>query len=232
MLQLKFWTDIIDKTLNKFIFPDQIQSVNCCCIFTLWNDLHSNFHLIFLRSKGKQNKLSLSLNEWNSIYSNFASVILTCWERQRYLAKGLADPNSRDDMIVVCCKDACAVKKNRKRIVYWVSCSSSSFRQTYRVGFGIPKQTKFINFCIMLRASVLRLFSQPIRQTVYLRECLDTTAFPNTLKLYSTQTAVKEQPGTTVSEKEAEETRIGKRRPLENAPFIRELFLGRFAKVN
>lgn len=82
----------------------------------------------------------------------------------------------------------------------------------------------------MLRASVLRLFSQPIRQTVYLRECLDTTAFPNTLKLYSTQTAVKEQPGTTVSEKEAEETRIGKRRPLENAPFIRELFLGRFAK--
>lgn len=76
----------------------------------------------------------------------FASVILTCWERQRYLAMGLADPNSRDDMIVVCCKDACAVEKNRKRIVYWVSCSSSSFRQTYRVGFDIPKQTKFINF--------------------------------------------------------------------------------------
>lgn len=84
----------------------------------------------------------------------------------------------------------------------------------------------------MLRASVRRLFSQPIRQTVYLRECLDTTAFPYTLRLYSTQTAVKDKPGTAVSEKEAEETRIGIRRPLENVPFIRELFLGRFAKVN
>lgn len=89
-----------------------------------------------------------------------------------------------------------------------------------------------VHLCRMLRASVQRLFSQQIRQTVYLRECLDTTAFPNTLKLYSTQTAVKDKPGTEVSEKEAEETRIGKRRPLENAPFIRELFLGRFAKVN
>lgn len=84
----------------------------------------------------------------------------------------------------------------------------------------------------MLRASVRRLFSQPIRQTVYLRECLDTTAFPYTLRLYSTQTAVKDKPGTAVSEKVAEETRIGIRRPLENVPFIRELFLGRFAKVN
>lgn len=31
----------------------------------------------------------------------YKSSSLTCWERQTYLPRGLADPNSRDDMIVV-----------------------------------------------------------------------------------------------------------------------------------
>lgn len=84
----------------------------------------------------------------------------------------------------------------------------------------------------MFKASVRRLFLQSLRQTAHFREGLETTTgCLQRLKFYSTQTPVKDASGTAVSEKEAEETRIKKKLPSSNTPFIRELFLGRFTKV-
>ena len=60
----------------------------------------------------QQNILSPSVEKRFKILSRFnvaSCFILTCCERDRYFASGLAFPISRDDMIVVWSKNACAI---------------------------------------------------------------------------------------------------------------------------
>ncbi|XP_062606402.1 complex I assembly factor ACAD9, mitochondrial-like isoform X2 [Saccostrea cucullata] len=81
----------------------------------------------------------------------------------------------------------------------------------------------------MLRIPVQRIFANSLRITIF-RDCKDPSVCPKVLRCYSTQAVTKEDSNAAVTEKQTEETRIKKSRPLTNTPFIRELFLGRFAK--
>lgn len=84
----------------------------------------------------------------------------------------------------------------------------------------------------MLRMSMRRLLTQSLRQTCLYGECKGTAYLPRVPKFYSSQAVAKESSQSDVAEKETEETRIKKSKPMTNTPFIRELFLGRFAKVS